>query len=368
MYACCLDSQVDSKNKKLSLYHYEFCVKYLMNNLDNANPFHIVASLHCMVYIIQNDPSNTAYISHLGTCVQIAQVLGLHRDEALFWTSPIGTALGTDKTPFNQNFLRTLWYLLYRYDWSIYMIHNHDFFIGTELSLTSLRKWNIPITESENSNEGQYGNIFFILILKISYLFHFHLLGPILESVKKVLYYQNEQSTEILNYRLEALVDIDATLLKQQYSLINVKDYLKDHNCDPSIRHFHEIYHFSRLCLLKSQIIRYVQDRSITKPSILVLFACKYSAKSIVELANLYDPKVKRPEYFMDQVHTYFQAGLFLILVGFLGGLAELESMRDYIENLICTLEMMLLPEDSKELAILKEFDPELAFNELSNQ
>jgi hypothetical protein len=70
----------------------------------------------------------------------------------------------------------------------------------------------------------------------------------------------------------------------------------------------------------------------------------------------------------MDQVHTYFQAGLFLILVGFLGGLAELESMRDYIENLICTLEMMLLPEDSKELAILKEFDPELAFNELSNQ
>jgi hypothetical protein len=150
MYACCLISEADVEMKKLAAHHYEYCVKTVMNQLDRANPFHIAALLHCMIYSMMSDASSKAHISHLGACVQIGQILGLHTDKEIFWSSPIGTALGSDKTPLNQNFVRTIWFLIYRYDWAMYIVHDHDFFVGTSLNEAALKKWIIPIMPMEN--------------------------------------------------------------------------------------------------------------------------------------------------------------------------------------------------------------------------
>ena len=145
MYACCLTLNTDSEMQRLSAHHYDHCVKYVMNHLDSANPFHVVALLHCMIYIMQKDSSSKAHIFHLGTCVQIGQILGLHTERDIFWSSPIGTTLGTDKTPLNQNFLRTIWFLIYRYDWAMFIVHDHDFFVGTALNEAALKKWSPPL-------------------------------------------------------------------------------------------------------------------------------------------------------------------------------------------------------------------------------
>lgn len=187
-------------------------------------------------------------------------------------------------------------------------------------------------------------------------------MGPVLEAVKTVIYSRDEDGSAAQNYRLESLVDIDSNLSKRPaYSSVATKDYSF---CDASIRHFHETYHFARISLLKSEIMRYVSNRISSQPSIIVFYACKKSAKIITEIASSLKPTNYQPENRDEMLHIYYHTGLYLILVGYLCG--ELEQLRQSVNILIVALKM-LIPESSKEIQILQEFNPELAFEAIND-
>ncbi|KAJ3343691.1 hypothetical protein HDU91_000345, partial [Kappamyces sp. JEL0680] len=132
--------QYNTEDKNAATEHYRYALGCIMDDLDEANPLHIAALMHC-AYLGFHLGLEVASTNHLAVAVSIANLLGLYQETINPWISAVGNVLGTPDSPIGPLFSKLLLALLHIWDFGISFHHNSSFLMATTLEISEVQSW-----------------------------------------------------------------------------------------------------------------------------------------------------------------------------------------------------------------------------------
>jgi hypothetical protein len=96
--------------------HAKFVREAVNSQLEDCDPFMISTMLNLAMYDFYNKESGSSVL-HLSMAIKSAQLLGLDRDIDLRWRSTASGRILGDEIGMDRQFLRSLWFLMYQWDY-----------------------------------------------------------------------------------------------------------------------------------------------------------------------------------------------------------------------------------------------------------
>ncbi|KAJ3332197.1 hypothetical protein HDU91_003147, partial [Kappamyces sp. JEL0680] len=143
MYALCLCFPLEFKPVIMSgTIHFNYAKRHALKEIENGDPFTIVTLIHLGYFAIQAGQFSSC-ISFFGMATGLAQLMGIDQDYAVKWNSKTGVQLGDDQGT-GQDFLRSIWFLLYIYDYYIAHLFKLPLIINSEVSAETIAAYTSP--------------------------------------------------------------------------------------------------------------------------------------------------------------------------------------------------------------------------------
>ncbi|KAJ3358872.1 hypothetical protein HDU91_005073 [Kappamyces sp. JEL0680] len=115
MYALVLFQSAKGSLEQTAYRHFQLAAKLVLRDLEAADPLAICTFLHLNKFKIECTDKDKNFFYH-SLAIALCKYLGIDRDVAITWTSPIGNSLT------NINFQRAMYFHLYRLDLNMALV------------------------------------------------------------------------------------------------------------------------------------------------------------------------------------------------------------------------------------------------------